>query len=38
MKKKQDQFWKIVKANWTISERAELRAGCEAWMGANKST
>lgn len=31
------EFWKIVKANWTIGERAELRAAVEAWMAADKS-
>ncbi len=30
-------FWKIIKKNWTIDERAELRAQCEAWMAADKS-
>ncbi len=34
MKNKQETFWLIVKANWTIDERAELRATCEAWMAA----
>lgn len=28
-------FWKIVKHNWTLKERADLRAACEAWMAAN---
>lgn len=27
-------FWQIVKFNWTIDQRAELRAACEAWMAA----
>ncbi len=36
MKKKRDTFWLIVKHNWTLDERAELRAACEAWMAANK--
>lgn len=30
-------FWKIIKRNWTLEERAELRAAVEAWMAANKS-
>lgn len=30
-------FWLIIKANWTLEERAELRAAAEAWMAANLS-
>jgi hypothetical protein len=30
------QFWKIVKHNWTLDERADLRAHVEAWMAARK--
>ena len=37
MKTPGEKFWKIVKANWTISERADLRAAVEAWMAADKS-
>lgn len=29
-------FWKIIKHNWTIDERADLRAMCEAWMAARR--
>lgn len=34
MKKREraDTFWKIIKHNWTLEERADLRAGVEAWM------
>jgi hypothetical protein len=32
-----DKFWKIIKANWTIQERVDLRAAMEAWMAADKS-
>lgn len=28
-------FWWIIMANWTFSERAVLRAQCDAWMAAN---
>ena len=27
-------FWWIILANWTLEERLELRAMCEAWMAA----
>jgi hypothetical protein len=37
MRHKTDEFWKIIKANWTITERADLRAAVEAWMAADKS-
>lgn len=30
-------FWLIIKANWTIDERAVLRAFVESWMAADKS-
>ena len=36
MKRKHDLFWKIIKANWTLDERVELRAHVEAWMAARK--
>lgn len=29
-------FWLIIKANWTLQERAELRAHVEAWMAARQ--
>ena len=32
-----DKFWKIIKHNWTIQERVDLRAAMEAWMAADKS-
>lgn len=28
-------FWQIIKANWTLEERAQLRAFVEAWMAAD---
>ena len=31
------KFWKLIKANWSLEERADLRANCEAWMAADKS-
>lgn len=34
MKTPGKQFWNIIKANWTLDERAELRAHVEAWMAA----
>tara|TARA_R110000868_G_scaffold45454_3_gene150972 strand:- start:100 stop:210 length:111 start_codon:yes stop_codon:yes gene_type:complete len=30
-------FWLIIKFNWTLEERAELRAFVEAWMAADHS-
>ena len=30
-------FWWIIIHNWTIQERADLRAACEAWMAADRS-
>lgn len=27
-------FWWIILNNWTLEERLELRAQCEAWMAA----
>lgn len=32
------EFWRIVKANWTLDQRADLRAHVEAWMAADKTT
>lgn len=32
-----NDFWLIIKANWTLEERAELRSFVEAWMAADKS-
>lgn len=34
MKTPDKKFWQIVKANWTLDERAQLRAAVEAWMAA----
>ncbi len=34
MKNKQERFWLIIKANWTLEERIDMRAACEAWMSA----
>ncbi len=31
------KFWRIIKRNWTLEERADLRAAVEAWMAADKS-
>ncbi len=31
------KFWLIIKANWTLEQRADLRAASEAWMAADKS-
>ena len=36
MTTRDQKFWKIVKANWTIDQRADLRAHVEAWMAARK--
>lgn len=36
MKTTSDKFWKIIKRNWTLEERADLRAAVEAWMAARK--
>jgi hypothetical protein len=30
-------FWWIIMFNWTMEERAELRAFVDAWMAADKS-
>jgi hypothetical protein len=30
-------FWWIIMFNWTMEERAELRAFVDAWMAANHS-
>ncbi len=32
-----DEFWKLIKYNWGLEQRIELRAACEAWMAADKS-
>jgi hypothetical protein len=29
-------FWWIIMFNWTMEERAELRAFVDAWMAADK--
>jgi len=29
-----NDFWLIIKFNWTLEERAALRAHVEAWMAA----
>ena len=36
MKTADSKFWQIIKANWTLDERADLRAHVEAWMAAKK--
>lgn len=36
MTTRNDRFWKIIKANWTLQERADLRAHVEARMAARK--
>ncbi len=36
MKTRDEKFWKIIKKNWTMDERATLRAHVEAWMAARK--
>jgi hypothetical protein len=37
MKHKRDTFWQIIKHNWTLEQRADLRAAVEAWMAADKT-
>ncbi len=32
------KFWSVIKANWTLEERADLRSQVEAWMAADKGT
>jgi hypothetical protein len=37
MKTTDSKFWQIIKANWTLDERAELSAHVEAWIASRGS-